>query len=98
MQAPWVSISPYEPYLRSHIEEAAKLQVSDSVHLSRMDMYVVSVHVGFVVPMPVNLCVCVFVCVCARAIVSLCRAAYCVFNQRVCVSLSCSHSRLPLGT
>ena len=63
MQAPWVSISPYEPYLRSHIEEAAKLQVSDSVYLSRMDMYVVSVHVGLVVPMPVNLCV----CVCERA-------------------------------
>jgi len=63
MQAPWVSISPYEPYLRSHIEEAAKLQVSDSVYVSRMDMYVVSVHVGLVVPMPVNVCVCVCVCV-----------------------------------
>ena len=96
MQAPWVSISPYEPYLRSHIEEAAKLQVSDSVYLSRMDMYVVSVHVGLVVPMPVNLCVCV--CASARAIVSLCRAAYGVFNQCVCVSLARSHSRLPLGT
>jgi hypothetical protein len=64
MQAPWVSISPYEPYLRSHIEEAAKLQVSDSVYVSRMDMYVVSVHVGLVVPMPVNLSVCVCVCHC----------------------------------
>jgi len=78
MQAPWVSISPYEPYLRSHIEEAAKLQVSDSVYVSRMDMYVVSVHVGLVVPLLVNLCVCVCVCVCA--IVSLCRVAYGVFN------------------
>ena len=92
MQAPWVSISPYEPYLRSHIEEAAKLQVSDSVYVSRMDMYVVSVHVGLVVPMPVNVCVCVCVCV------PLCRAAYGIFNQCVCVSLACSHSRLPLGT
>ena len=64
MQAPWVSISPYEPYLRSHIEEAAKLQVSDSLYVSRMDLYVVSVHGGLVVPMPVNLCVSVRVCHC----------------------------------
>jgi hypothetical protein len=28
LQPPWVTISPYEPYLRSHIEEAAKLQAS----------------------------------------------------------------------
>jgi hypothetical protein len=29
IQPPWVMISPYEPYLRSHIEEAAKLQASN---------------------------------------------------------------------
>lgn len=28
IQPPWVMVSPYEPYLRSHIDEAAKLQAS----------------------------------------------------------------------
>jgi hypothetical protein len=28
LQPPWVTLSPYEPYLRSHIEEAAKLHAS----------------------------------------------------------------------
>ena len=30
IQPPWVKISPYEPYLRSHIEESAKLQAGKS--------------------------------------------------------------------
>jgi len=34
IQPPWVTISPYEPYMRSHIEEAAKLQASKKTGVS----------------------------------------------------------------
>mmetsp|Transcript_39899 Transcript_39899/g.81696 ORF Transcript_39899/g.81696 Transcript_39899/m.81696 type:complete len:379 (+) Transcript_39899:120-1256(+) len=38
LQPPWVTVSPYEPYFRSHLEDAAKLQIKKRGALKSADV------------------------------------------------------------